>query len=535
MEHHLPRFIRFGREVCNDLIQAERREWWLTNGLGSYASGTVAGTLTRRYHGLLVAANSSTLSRTLYFAKADATLLKGEHRYPLHTNRWSSGALAPQGYLYLESFHLDGTMPVWIYAMDGMRLEARIWMEHGANTTCLAWRLIADDSNVVPQLVVRLLVNARDHHGQSLIGDFEPSITHTDNELRVSPNKDKALLFRSQCGRFTPGRTWIEQFDMAEERARGLPDQDNHLYVGVVTLPLHQGEWIGFVASLEEDPSPYLGESMRQHQHRSASQLRLAKVRNGCFAGAPDWIDQLPLSAQTFIVERAAANAVPVRSIIAGYPWFGEWGRDTFIALPGLTLALRRNEDAREILESWAQHIEDGLLPNRFPEEGTPAEYNSADAALWYVEAWRSYVEASHDLATLSRYYATLADMLIHYAGGTRYGIGIDPADGLIRAGDRDSQLTWMDARVNGCPATPRAGKPVELNALWYNALMSMAGFAELLSVSPEPFARQAERTREGCCPTTYWPSTASMATLSARNPCSNPCATTSRMPASVQ
>ncbi len=506
MEHALPQFIHFGREVCNDLEQAERREWWLANGLGGYASGTVANTLTRRYHGLLVAALQPPLGRTLLFAKADAALIAGANRHPLHSNRWAGGALEPRGHMHLESFRLDGAMPVWRYAVGDIRLEARIWMEHGANTTCLAWRLLSEhDESRRPRLAVRLLVNARDHHAQTPAGAFDPVIAHTENELRVNLPGSPALLFRSRCGRFTPDKTWIEHFDLPMERARGLPDQDNHLCVGEVELPLHHpGEWVGFVASLEDDPSPYLAESMRQYQHRSAGQLRQANVQNDCLANAPDWIDQLLLSAQHFIVDRAQPNASTApsintaQSIIAGYPWFGDWGRDTFIALPGLTLINHRHDDARRILEGWAEHIDAGLLPNRFPENGAPAEYNSADATLWYVEAWRAFIESSRDLAALARSFPTLARLLDDFASRASHGIALDPTDGLIRAGDADSQLTWMDARVNGRPVTPRAGKPVEINALWYNALMSLADFAVLLGENPEPFASLAEQAQSG-------------------------------------
>lgn len=504
MEQALPQFIRFGREVCNDLDQAERREWWLSNGLGGYAAGTIAGTLTRRYHGLLFAPMQPPLGRTLVFAKADADLIVGDRTFPLHSNRWQGGAIEPRGYMQLESFHLDGRQPVWRYAIGDVRLEARIWMQAGANTTCLAWRLLSEHEEARrPRLAVRLLVNARDHHGQTEAGGFTPGIELGEGALQVTLSPGVALSFRSRCGRFQAQNHWVEHFDLPLERARGLPDQDNHLCVGVLELPLHAGEWVGFTASLQPDAAPYLGELLRQRLHHDASLLRQAKVQSPALANAPAWIDQLVLAADSFLVRRASPNAsADGVSVIAGYPWFGDWGRDSFIALPGLTLPAHRHEDAHRLLESWAGFLENGLLPNHFPEDGAVPEYNTADAPLWYIEAWRAYVEASGDLVALARHYPALVALLDHYANGTRYGIGVDPADGLLHAGEVDAkqatQLTWMDARVDGRPVTPRIGKPVELNALWFNALMTLAEFSRRLGLDAAPFPQRAEQVRQG-------------------------------------
>jgi 4-alpha-glucanotransferase len=509
MEQALPQFIRFGREVCNDLDQAERREWWLSNGLGGYAAGTVAGTLTRRYHGLLFAPMRPPLGRTLVFAKTEAALIVGDRIFPLHSNRWQGGVIEPRRFLDIESFHLDGRLPVWRYAIGDLRLEARIWMQAGANTTCLAWRLLSEHEEARrPRLTVRLLVNARDHHGQTEAGAFTPDVELGKDALHVTLTPDLALHFRSRCGRFQTQNQWIERFDLQAERARGLPDQDNHLCIGVLELPLHAGEWVGFTASMQADAAPYLGESLRQRQHLDASLLRQAKVQSPALATAPGWIDQLLLAADSFLVRRALPDSTDDGvSVIAGYPWFGDWGRDSFIALPGLTLPAHRHDDARRLLESWAGFVQDGLLPNHFPEDGAPAEYNAADAPLWYIEAWRAYLEASGDLVALARHFPVLTRIIDHYANGTRYGIGVDPADGLLRAGVDDvagedakqaTQLTWMDARVDGWPVTARIGKPVELNALWYNALMSLAEFSRRLRRDEAAFAHLAAQTRQG-------------------------------------
>jgi len=448
---------------------------------------------------LLVAPLRPPLGRTLVFAKADATLVLGDKRIPLHSNRWAGGAIEPRGYLHLESFHLDGRSPVWRYAIGDVRLEARIWLEADANTTYLAWRLLSEHADGDhPRLAVRLLVNARNHHGQTAAGDFDPAIEASERELSVALPQGAPLRFRTRCGRIKPDKTWIERFDLPVERARGLPGQDNHLCVGEVDMPLYPGEWVGFVASLEPDPSPYFGEALRRRQHRDASLLRLAKVQNTYLAEAPAWIDQLVLATCAFLIERPMPYGARGASVIAGYPWFGDWGRDTFVALAGLTLPTHRHDEARRILESWAAYLDAGLLPNHFPEDGALPEYNSADAALWYIEAWRAYIEASHDLAALKRHYQTLRGIVDFHVRGTRHGIVLDPLDGLLQAGAADSQLTWMDARVDGRPATPRKGKPVEINALWFNALISLADFARLLNEDAKPFATLAEQARQG-------------------------------------
>ena len=508
MEFELPRYIQFGREICGDLAQAERREWWLANGRGGYAAGTIAGTLTRRYHGLLIAPLEVARGRSLVFAKAEATLFDGHLDQPLYVNRWASGAVEPRGDLHIEHFHLDGRLPVWRYAIGDLRIEARVWMEPGAHTTYVAYRLLpAAVEQKGLRLWVRLLINARNHHAQTFADDFSPPVETDATELKVGLAAASTLRFRTCCGTFHPHSTWIDNFQLMSERQRGLPDSDSHLCVGQMSVSLHEGEWVGFVASLEENPSPYLTEALDRCRRYDAMLLRRAKVLNGALSEAPDWIEQLVFAADGFLVSRPrpAENAdaesmgdVDGCSVIAGYPWFCDWGRDCFIALPGLTLSTCRHDEACRILEHWAHFIDAGMLPNRLPEDGAAPEYNSVDAALWYIEAWRAYTASSQDTAALRRHFPALSDIIEHYARGTRHGISSDPKDGLLHAGEPGVQLTWMDAKVGGWVVTPRIGKPVEVNALWYNALRAMAEFAEALELDSEPYRVRAERVRAG-------------------------------------
>ncbi|MEW5754742.1 MAG: amylo-alpha-1,6-glucosidase [Pseudomonadota bacterium] len=500
MNASLPDFIRFGREICGDLAQAERREWWLANGLGAYAAGTVAGTLTRRYHGLLIAPLAPPLGRFLVLAKADATLHNGARRLPLYTNRWGGEVVDPAGHVHIESFRLEGRMPVWRYAVDGLTLEQRIWLEPGSHTSYVAWRVEAAPNapERALRLSVKLLVNARDHHGSSQPWGFNPVIENDTNTLRVIHPNWFTLHLHARGGVLASDHSWYENFDLPVERERGLPERDTHLCVGTAQLDLTPGEWVGVVASLQPQPSLYLDEAMRRFAAHDRGQLRRMQVTVPEFHAAPDWIQQLALAADSFLFARPLPDLPEGESVIAGYPWFGDWGRDTMIALPGLTLATGRHDSARRILETFARFVDRGMLPNVFPGAGEHADYNTVDAALWYVEAWRAYVEASGDLASLRRVFPVLADIIRWHVAGTRYGIGMDTADGLLRAGEPGVQLTWMDAKVGDWVVTPRIGKPVEISALWFNALQIMAGFARQLGEATEDYQALAEQVRQG-------------------------------------
>ncbi len=497
MDVQLPRHVRFGRDICGQLEQAERREWWLANGRGGYAAGNIAGTLTRRYHGLLVAPVTPPLGRFLVFAKADATLIDGGHEWPLHANRWGSGAIDPAGHVHIESFRLEGRMPTWRYAIGERVIESRIWMEPGADTTYVAWRLEGrDGDDQTLKLRVRLLVNARDHHVSARPWEFNPVIEADGRRLRVTHPNWFTLHFQVRGGELASDHAWIENFDLPVERERGLPDRDTHLSVGTASFELRPNTWVGVVASVDQNASPYLEEAMRRFQAHDNGTLTRAKVRVPELIGAPAWIDQLVLAADSFVFARPLPELPDGESVIAGYPWFGDWGRDTMIALPGLTLATGRSESARRILETFARFVDQGMLPNVFPGAGEKPEYNTVDAALWYIEAWRAYLEASDDLAAVRAAFPVLQEIIAWHNKGTRYGIGVDAADGLLRAGEPGVQLTWMDAKVGDWVVTPRQGKPVEINALWYNALCCMQQFAEHLGQSGAEYRRLAERVR---------------------------------------
>jgi len=489
--------IRFGRAVCGELDQAEQREWWLGNGRGGYASGTVALTLTRRYHGLLIAPVDPPLGRSLVLAKADATLIAGDRRYPLFTNRWSGGSVAPPGHVTIESFHLDGTVPVWRFACGGRIVEHRIWMEPGADTTYLAWHVEGEGGGPAPSLSVSFLANGRDHHGETWPPGFNPEISGSGAQLTMTVPDRFVLRLAGTGGEIAARRDWHENFDLPLERERGLSDRDSHLCIGEGRLALVPGRWVGYVASLDPAALPDLDAALERRRAHDAEILNRAAT-DVAYTDAPGWVRRLVLATDLYVIDRPLADVPDGRSVIAGYPWFGDWGRDTMISLPGLCIATGRLDIARLILMTFARFIDQGMLPNMFPGAGETPDYNTVDAALWYIEAWRAYVAASGDRASLRDAFAKLAEIVEYHEKGTRYGIWVDPNDGLLQAGATGVQLTWMDARVGDWVVTPRRGKPVEINALWYNALVAMAGLAEIAGHPSQPYSEAAERARAG-------------------------------------
>lgn len=495
----LPRIVHLGRDLCGDLSQAERREWLLTNGLGAYASGTIAGTLTRRYHGLLVAPIGASGQRRLLFAKADETLVDGDHRWPLHSNRWAGGSIIPSGHSEIESFALQGRLPSWTITLGLYRLDRRIWLEPDANTVCVAWRLWKEPllKGPPPKLQVRLLVNCRDHHGEMVSGGIAPAVKVMPGKLAVDFGDGVLLNLRACPGSMRPETTWYENFDMAAERDRGLADRDNHLCVGVATLTLEPDAWVGVSASLDGDPPSDLGASQLRRVQHEIDVLADVQAR-GIIQDYPDWVAQLLLAADSFVVASAHTQPDNAPAVIAGYPWFWEWGRDTLISLPGLTLVSGRLEAARAILLRFAAAVDQGLLPNTFKENSEPSDYNTADAALWFIEAWRAYIELSGDWEALAEAYPAIVAIIEHYRTGTRFGIRRDPVDGLLFCGQPDAQVTWMDAKIGDWVVTPRIGKPVEINALWYNALITMTRFAGILGHVSEPFFSLSESALRG-------------------------------------
>jgi predicted glycogen debranching enzyme len=502
--------LQFGREICGVLDVAEQREWLVTNGIGGFASGTVSGNLTRRYHGLLVAALQPPVGRMQLVAKLDEIARYDGADYALGTNRWASGAIEPRGYVHIENFRLDGTMPVWRFAIGDAILEKRVWMRHGENTTYVQYTMLRGSQSM--ELELRTLINYRDFHSNTHAGDWLMNIDGVKSGLRISAF-DGAIPFYllSADAKVEPRHDWARDYFLPLEKYRGLDDREDNLLAAVFRATLETNQSVSIVFSTDANAALDGNAARTENAKREVDLLAQWSSTDGPAAtAAPAWIRQLILAADQFVVRRDLADTTEVtdgKTIIAGYHWFGDWGRDTMIALPGLTLATGRADIAKQILLSFARYIDGGMLPNNFPDAGGRPEYNTVDAALWFFEAVRQYFAATQDTETLARLFPIMAQMIDAHVAGTRYQIHVDQADGLLYAGEPGVQLTWMDAKVGDWVVTPRIGKPVEINALWFNALETMAGLAPAVKQSAEPFAQLATRAKQSFAK--FWNSSA--------------------------
>jgi predicted glycogen debranching enzyme len=501
--------VEFGREVCGELNTAEAREWLVTNGIGGFASGTVAGSLTRRYHGLLIAALQPPLGRTQLVATLDETLRYAGSDYALITQHWASSAIDPSGFRYIESFHLEGATPVWIYALADALIEKRIWMRQGENTTFVQYVLVRGSGPV--EMDLKALVNYRDFHSSTHAGDWRMKIEPVQDGVKISAFDGATPFYLRSGAQCEPRHEWYRDCFQPREKERGLDDHEDHLFAALFRAKLEVGASLAIVLTTEANASLDGGRARTERAGHEAKLLRAWWSKDTKSPDlAPAWLSQLVFAADQFIVKRSLPNQPDGRSIIAGYHWFGDWGRDTMIALPGLTLVTGRPEIARQILLAFAHYVDAGMLPNNFPDAGGKPEYNTVDAALWFFEASRQYFAASQDTGTLQKLFPVLAEIVGAHVKGTRYDIHVDTADGLLYAGVPGVQLTWMDAKVGDWVVTPRTGKPVEINALWINALETLAGFARLLqkpSGDYESLAAQAKQgfqkfwnSDRGCC-----------------------------------
>jgi predicted glycogen debranching enzyme len=468
-------FLRLGRETCGDLPAATRREWLITNGLGGYAMGTLSGIPTRRYHGWLVAALAPPVERTVLVGGLDESIVAGERRMPLSSFEFVDGTIAPEGWRALESFELDGSLPVWHFAHGEILVERRAWMVHGANSTVVRYRLLRGPA---VRIEVTPLVTCRDHH---ILRTGPGAVTHTSptaGGIRVHFDRpDVALDLIADQGDIDANDGWWLGFRHAVEADRGLNDRSDLYAPATFHAELAPGISLELTLSAVTE-----GDAGRVRPEAATLEAEVERQREllsrAGAAGAPAPVRQLVLAADQFLVERRLPGGEMVPSVIAGYPWFNDWGRDTFISLPGLALVTGRSGTAAAILRAFAGYVRDGLVPNNFPDAAGDPAYNTADASLWFVVAAAAYERATGDAELVHELFPVLTDIVDTHLRGTRHGIGVDTSDGLVRAGQPGYALTWLDARYDGRSITPRIGKPVEINALWYNALCIVAALS---------------------------------------------------------
>lgn len=349
------------------------------------------------------------------------------------------------------------------------------------------------------QLEIKGLVNHRDYHANTRAGGWQMKVEPVENGMRVIAFDGAAPYYLlSSSGSVDAAHDWYRNFELTAERERGLDDAEDHLHAVTFRVSLSMGQTFTIVASTDVSASVDGQTAYRTQKSRERTLLgNWNNANQNTAAEAPAWIRQLVLAADQFVVKRQLSDEPDGKTVIAGYHWFGDWGRDTMIALPGLTLATGRPEIAARILRTFARFVDGGMLPNVFPDVGQAPEYNTADATLWYFEAVRQYVAATNDLDLLRELYPVLAEIIDSHLRGTRYQIHADPEDGLLYAGQPGVQLTWMDAKVGDWVVTPRIGKPVEINALWLNAVSAMAEFARLIGRPTVGHDYQMKRIRK--------------------------------------
>ncbi len=460
--------IQFTRETCGNLDAALRREWLETNGLGGFASSTITGLNTRRYHGLLVAATKPPVGREVLLSKLEETLLIDGGPYDLSANRYP-GVVHPQGFRFLTQFRLD-PFPVFTYEVEGVVIEKTVFMIYGENSTVVRYEVKTPADNLPKNLRLELrpLIAFRDYH----------STTHENGSLNAAVEEQPGLAsfapyqglpqlhLAHNATELQKTGSWYRNFEYDAEHERGLDFVEDLFNPCVLRFDLAGRQPALVIASTERRDVAGVSQYLQNEVARRRDTMQASPL-NDEFARA------LTAASDQYIVARGDK-----KTVIAGYHWFSDWGRDTMISLPGLTLPTGKHDVARSILRTFAKHVDQGMLPNRFPDAGETPEYNTVDATLWFFEAARAFLAYTGDEDFVrNELYPVFTDIIAWHARGTRYGIKVDPS-GLLTSGESGVQLTWMDAKVGDWVVTPRRGKPVEIQALWYNALCIMEDLA---------------------------------------------------------
>ncbi len=488
--------IHLPREKLIAFDSALQYEWLVTNGIGGYASSTALGTNTRRYHGLLVAALRPPLGRTLLVSRLHEEVDASGDVSSISTVEYHDGTVHPAGYLFLEDFQLIGTLPLWRYRVRDVELHKILWMDREANTVYIRYYLTEAPGAIT--LRIDPFVTYRDYHQQTQGSlDWHISTERADGGYNVqvggAPNPIRIFAWPETHAVETG--LWYWKHLHRRERERGL-DFLEDLYTPLrFPIRMEPGSYATLVFSAEEVTADSLDpdSSLQAELDRQAS-----LIEQSVFPSGDPFGRRLTLAADQFLVRRQAAQVQTGRSAIAGYHWFGGYGRDALVALAGLCLPTRRYSEARQILATFSHYLDQGILPNTFAEHGEEPEYNTSEAALWYFEAIARYLDATADFSLLEEQFDTLAAVIDWHLRATHHGIGVDPTDSLLRAGAPGLALTWMDAKVGDWVVTPRGGKCVEVNALWYNALMLMAEWSQRLGRPDARFQELAAQVQAG-------------------------------------
>jgi predicted glycogen debranching enzyme len=475
-----------GAQVSRELLLD--REWLVTNGLGGYASGTISGAITRRYHGLLIAALPAPLGRMvmwshvsefLRFGDDDVVSLGGEER--------AGGKLDLQGADFLREFRLEDGLPVWTYRVRDLVLEKRVLLPHLQNTVHVSYRILEGTKR--PRLELRPAFHFRHHETPVNEGPAAPyKLAAVEGRYEITSVRGRLPPLRMKLcdceSAFTIAAANIHQVIYRIEQSRGYAHEGNLWSPGYFHVDLREHNRATLVGSTEkweiiEVLAPEAALALERERRARLLHNAMPEARSGVGAELVFAADQFVITPSGRFEEAARAHAAgdEVRTVIAGYHWFTDWGRDTMISLEGLTLVTGRSLEAGYILRTFADYVRDGLIPNMFPDRATDGLYHTADATLWFFHALGRYLERTEDWTTLKILVPTLIDIVEHHLRGTKFNIHADPDDSLLVQGEDGYQLTWMDAKMGDWVVTPRRGKAVEINALWYNALRLLAGW----------------------------------------------------------
>lgn len=453
--------MRFGKESLKDFQTAISKEYLLTNGLGGFCSSTICGCNRRKYNALLIASLNPPVDRVLLLSKLDETIFIDNKKYNLFTNQTEKNKIE-SGLKYLSSFEYN-YFPEFNYDVKGVLIQKKITMIYGKNTTVVNYKV--RNNNKPVKIKIDVLINNRDHHSNTKKGDFCCRQETNINGAAIGFNiNDTKLYIQSDKAKYEEENIWHKGLYLKEEEERGFEPVDVNYISGCFYINLQPEECAEFsiIASAEPIVNTDGEKYFTAEQNRKDKLINKLPVKD-------DITKKLALTCDQFIVKRKSTNT---STVIAGYPWFTDWGRDTMISLPGLTLVTGRFEDAKELLITFAKYIKNGLVPNMFPDTGVEPVYNTVDGSLWYFIAVYKYLQYTKDYEFIEKeIFPRLTSMIEYHINGTDFKIKMDPKDCLLSAGDSSLQLTWMDVKIGDKTITPRQGKAVEINALWYNAV----------------------------------------------------------------
>lgn len=474
--------------------QPDYREWLAANGLGGYSASTIAGAHTRRYHGILVAPLNEPIDRHIILSRVQELLSVDGVDYDLSTNHWASGVVAPTGYRLIESFTILPT-PTWVFNLNGSYLIKQLAIAREANQVYIGYYWLPDRERTSGQanLTIRMLTGFRNFH-KEIVGSADKSYTQSVSDYQSIVNLDgspsRLCLFWSY-GAYQPLSQWWWAYHWPEEAARGLPDQEDLFLLGALSAELDAGSEVCLCASLDDGV-----ENPATQPIVEANLARQGRLISTAAPPRSPETNLLVLACDQFLVRRTVGGKQET-SIIAGYPWFNDAGREAMIALPGLTLATRRYEEAKKILTAFSGMVKDGVMANRFTDGSAEPEYQAVDPTLWWAWALYHYFQSTKDLDFIRTQFPLLKKAAWHYVEGTANGIKVDAQDGLLRCGAQGMELSWMDALVANFPITPRAGKAVDICALWYNLLETLCFFAQETGEDISPFGNLAALTQK--------------------------------------